>query len=97
MLNVLIPAVLILAGALFVLFVALCLSIRREDRSPRLASRPPSAGASFARHVAGLSVRRPSGPANAQPDHRHTSSGPDSPVNCQPWQPQPTLSSWRPL
>ncbi len=75
MLNVLVLAIVVLAAVLFVLFIALCLAIRKEDRSPRLASRPPSAAAALARRIAGLSVRRSAAPTSAQPDPRLALSG----------------------
>jgi hypothetical protein len=75
MLNALVVIVVVLAAALFVMFAALCLAIRKEDRGPRLASRPSSAVVASARRIAGLSVRRSSGPARPQPDPRLALSG----------------------
>jgi hypothetical protein len=48
----------VLAVVGLVTFVALCLAIRREDHSPRLTSRPPTAGTAVTRSIAGLCVRR---------------------------------------
>jgi hypothetical protein len=60
-----------LAVAGLVVFVALCLAIRREDRSPRLTSRPPTPGTALTRRVAGLSVRRATPPmSNTRPAPR---------------------------
>ena len=70
MLNVLVLAVLVVAGAIFVLFVKLCLAIRKEDSSWGLTARPPSAGAAIVRRITGLSVRRSADRANSQPDPR---------------------------
>lgn len=47
-----------LAVAGLVLFGALCLTIQREDHSPRLTSQPPTSGTAVTRRIAGLSVRR---------------------------------------
>lgn len=58
MLTALIVAGLVLAVAGLVLFAALCLAIRREDRSPRLTTRPSTAGTAVTRRIAGLNVRR---------------------------------------
>jgi len=63
MLTALVVVSLALAVAGLVLFVALCLAIRREDRSPRLTSQPPTAGTAVTRRIAGLSVRRATPPA----------------------------------
>jgi len=65
MLTALVVAGLALAVVGLVLFAALCLAIRREDRSPRLTSRPPTAGTAVTRRIAGLSVRRAVPPARA--------------------------------
>jgi hypothetical protein len=65
MLTVLVVAGLVLVVAGLALFVALCLAIRREDRSPRLTSQPPTAGTAMTRRIAGLSVRRAASPARA--------------------------------
>jgi hypothetical protein len=75
MLIVIVLAILLLASALLVLFVALCLAIRREDHSARLASRPTTTGAAFTRRIAGLSVRRSAAQVSAQPDPRLALSG----------------------
>jgi hypothetical protein len=65
MLNVLILAIVALAIGLFAAFIALCLAIRREDRSPRLNPQAPSVGTAATRRVAGLCVRRPAPPSEA--------------------------------
>lgn len=62
MLTILTLAVLALAVVFSVLFAALCLAIRREDRTPRLTTQPPTLGAAITRRIAGLSVRRPAPP-----------------------------------
>jgi len=80
--NVLILAIVALAVALAILFVALCLAIRKEERGPGLTARPPSAGTAIVRRIAGLTVRRPAGPADAQADTRLVQSAaarPDDP------------------
>jgi hypothetical protein len=56
--TALIVASLVLAVAGLALFVALCLAIRREDRSPRLTTQPPTARTAVTRRIAGLNVRR---------------------------------------
>jgi hypothetical protein len=58
MLGALLLVVLVVATILIILFGALCLAIRNEDRPGPLARRPPTLGAAFARFVVGLSVRR---------------------------------------
>lgn len=58
MLSALVILGLALAVVGLVMFIALCVAIRREDRSARLSSRPPSTGTAVTRRVAGLSVRR---------------------------------------
>lgn len=58
MLGALLLVVLVVATILIILFGALCLAIRNEDRPGPLACRPPTLGAAFARFVVGLSVRR---------------------------------------
>ena len=74
MLNAILLALLALAAALLALYVALCLAIRKEDRGPRLAARPQSAGAALARRIAGLNVRRTTG-LDSQADPRLALSG----------------------
>jgi hypothetical protein len=66
MLDVLILAILALTVVFFVLFVALCLAIRREDRSPRLTPGPPTTVTAVARRVLGLTVRHPAPPTPDQ-------------------------------
>lgn len=74
MFDVLILAILVLAVALFVLFIALCLAIRHEDQGPRLAPGPPTVAAAFARCVLSLTVRHPAPPAlDHEPSPRLTS------------------------
>jgi hypothetical protein len=58
-----------LAVAGLVLFGALCLAIRREDRSPHLTCQAPTAGTALTRRVAGLSVRR-APPSAPEPEPR---------------------------
>src|SRR5215469_2103016 len=58
MLGALLLVVVIVATILIILFGALCLAIRNEDRPGPLACRPPTLGTAFARCVLGLSVRR---------------------------------------
>jgi hypothetical protein len=65
MLTALVVASLVLAAAGLVLFVVLCLAIRREDRSPRLTAQPPTAGTAVTRRIAGLSIRRATPPAQS--------------------------------
>jgi hypothetical protein len=63
---------------ILVLLGFLLVSIRREDRSPELACRPPTRVAALMRHLCGLHVRRPPtrGPADrARPDGRLASHG----------------------
>jgi hypothetical protein len=62
MLTALVAASLVVAVVGLVLFAGLCVAIQREDHSPRLPSRPPTAGAAFTRRVSGLSVRRAAPP-----------------------------------
>jgi hypothetical protein len=68
MLNALVLIILVLAAVLFVLFVALCLAIRKEDRDPYLTTRPPTIGAAITRRIAGLTVRRPAEPLDIEAD-----------------------------
>ena len=83
MLNALILAMFALAAVLAAAFVALCLAIRHEDRSPSLTTRPPSASAAIVRRIAGLSVRRLAGPADAPADDRLALSGPSRPDDLE--------------
>jgi hypothetical protein len=82
MLTVLLVASLVLAAAGLVLFVGLCLAIRREDHSPCLTAQPPTAGTAVTRRIAGLSVRRapaaPSGLAKPRAALRPARPWPDS-------------------
>jgi hypothetical protein len=68
MLVVLLLVVLVVAAILLILFGALCLAIRNEDRPGPLASRPPTLGKAFARCVVGLSVRRTAPPTQDDSD-----------------------------
>ena len=71
MLTALVVAGLALIAVVLVVFSALCVAIRREDHSPRLTSRPPTAGTAITRRIAGLSVRRAAAPApQGQPEPR---------------------------
>jgi len=60
-------ALLILAVSLFilVLFSLLLVSIRREDRGPELACRPPTMVTALTRRLCGLHVRRRETPGPA--------------------------------
>lgn len=84
MLNTLLLAILGLAAALVLLYAALCLAIRGEDRGPRLTVRPPSAAAALVRRIAGLSVRRTVGTTDSQPDPRLALSGSARPSETDP-------------
>ena len=71
MLSALVILGLALAVVGFVLFLALCVAIQREDHRPRLSSQPPIAGTAVTRRVAGLSIRRAAPPATGiRPDLR---------------------------
>lgn len=66
MLNTLVLIILALTAVLFLLFVALCLVIQKEDRNPRLTTQAPTIGAAITRRIAGLTVRRPTEPADIE-------------------------------
>ena len=68
MLGPLLLVVLVVAAILIILFSALCLAIRNEDRPGPLACRPTTFGTAFARCVVGLSVRRTAPPTQDDPD-----------------------------
>jgi hypothetical protein len=71
MLTPLVVLSLALAAVGLLVFAALCIAIRREDRSPRLTSRPPTAGTAITRRIAGLSIRRAAPPSpGGQPQPR---------------------------
>lgn len=59
MLIVLILIAVAVTLVVLVLLALLAVVIRREDRAPELAVRPPTLVKAFARRLAGLHVRRP--------------------------------------
>jgi hypothetical protein len=70
MVGLLLLVVLVVAAILIILFGALCLAIRNEDRPGPLACRPTNLGTAFARCVVGLSVRRTAPPTQDDSDQR---------------------------
>jgi hypothetical protein len=68
MLGALLLVILVVAAILIILFGALCLCIRNEDRPGPLACRPPTLGTAFARCVVGLNVRRTAPPPQDDSD-----------------------------
>ena len=68
MLGPLLLLVLVVATILIILFGALCLAIRNEDRPGPLTCRPTTLGTAFARCVVGLSVRRTAPPTQDDSD-----------------------------